>query len=143
MPRLKTPRQRERIVGGIKDGIPGWENMVLHTGLDKIVVSSVQSRQRKGLVGRSIAQIATAAQQDPIQVLLDLVESENGAVSIITESMNEENMVRFFIPAVCHGRLGWISQPGPPASALVRHLSPGDSPGGAGIGCIVHGNGRP
>ena len=95
LPRLKSPRQRERIVGGIKDGIPGWENMVLHTGLDKIVVSSVQSRQRNGLVGRSIAQIATAAQQDPIQVLLDLVESENGAVSIITESMNEENMVAF------------------------------------------------
>jgi dihydroorotase/N-acyl-D-amino-acid deacylase len=94
-PRLKTPRQRERIVGGIKDGIPGWENMVLHTGLDKIVVSSVQSRQRNGLVGRSIAQIATEVQQDPIQVLLDLVESENGAVSIITESMNEENMVAF------------------------------------------------
>jgi dihydroorotase/N-acyl-D-amino-acid deacylase len=95
LPRLKSARQRARIVGGIKDGIAGWENMVLHTGLDKIVISSVQSRQRKGLVGRSIAQIATEAQQDPVQVLLDLVEAEHGAVSIITESMNEENMVDF------------------------------------------------
>ncbi len=95
MPRLKAPRQRERIIGGITDGIAGWENMVLHTGLDKIVVSSVQSTQRKSLVGKSIARIATEAQQDPIQLLLDLVEAENGAVSIITESMNEENMVRF------------------------------------------------
>jgi dihydroorotase/N-acyl-D-amino-acid deacylase len=95
MPRLKAPRQRERIIGGITDGIAGWENMVLHTGLDKIVVSSVQSTQRKSLVGRSIAQIATEAQRDPIQMLLDLVEAENGAVSIITESMNEENMVCF------------------------------------------------
>jgi len=40
-------------------------------------------------------QIATEAQKDPFQVLLDLVEAENGAVSIITESMNEENMVCF------------------------------------------------
>jgi N-acyl-D-aspartate/D-glutamate deacylase len=95
IPRLKDPRQRERIIGGIKDGIAGWENMVLHTGLDKIVVSSVQSRQRKGLEGKSIAQIAVEAQQDPFKLLLDLVEAENGAVSIITESMNEENMVHF------------------------------------------------
>jgi N-acyl-D-amino-acid deacylase len=95
MPRLKDPRQRERIIGGITDGIAGWENMVLHTGLDKIVVSSVQSTQRKGLEGKSIAQIAIAVQQDPFQLLLDLVEAENGAVSIITESMSEENMVCF------------------------------------------------
>jgi len=95
MPRLKDPRQRERIIAGIKDGIAGWENMILHTGLDKIVISSVQSTQRKGLEGKSIAQIAIEAQQDPFQLLLDLVESENGAISIITESMNEENMVRF------------------------------------------------
>jgi dihydroorotase/N-acyl-D-amino-acid deacylase len=95
MSRLKAPRQRERIIGGITDGIAGWENMVLHTGLDKIVVSSVQSTQHKSLVGKSIAQIAREAQRDPIQMVLDLVEAENGAASIITESMNEENMVCF------------------------------------------------
>ena len=95
MPRLKNPRQRERIIGGIKDGIAGWENMVQHSGLDKIVISSVQSTQRKGVEGKSIARISRRAQQDPFQMLLDLVEAENGAVSIITESMNEENMVRF------------------------------------------------
>jgi len=95
MPRLKDPRQRERIIGGIKDGIAGWENMVLHTGLDKIVISSVRNEQHKSLQGKSIAQIATEAQQDPFEILLDLVASENGAVSIITESMTEENMIRF------------------------------------------------
>ncbi len=94
MPRLKDPRQRECIIDGIKDGIAGWENMVQHTGLNKIVVSSVQSR-RKDLEGKSIAQIAIEAQQDPFKLLLGLVEAENGAVSIITESMDEENMVRF------------------------------------------------
>ncbi|MEE4264149.1 MAG: D-aminoacylase [Desulfobacteraceae bacterium] len=95
MLRLKEPRQRQRIIGGITDGITGWENMVQHTGLDKIVVSSVQSPQRKNLEGKSIAQIAGETQRDPLQLLLDLVEAENGAVSIITESMNEETMVDF------------------------------------------------
>ena len=69
--------------------------MVLHTGLDKIVILRFKSRSAKGLEGKSIAQIATEAQQDPFQLLLDLVEAENGAVSIITESMNEETMVSF------------------------------------------------
>ena len=71
------------------------ENMVQHSGLDNIVISSVQSKQRKGFEGKSIAQIATAERQDPLHLLLDLVESENGAVSIITESMNENTMVHF------------------------------------------------
>ena len=114
MPRLKDPRQRERIIAGITDGIAGWENMVQHTGLDKIVISSVKSTQRKGLGGKSIAQIAVAAQQDPFQVLLDLVEAENGAVSIITESMNEENMVRFLsLPFAMVGSDGSPSQDRP------------------------------
>ena len=111
MPRLKDPRQRERIIGGIKDGIAGWENMVLHTGLDKIVISSVRNEQHKSLQGKSIDQIATEAQQDPFEVLLDLVASENGAVSIITESMNEENMVRFLsLPGAMVGSDGSPNQ---------------------------------
>ncbi|MGD8209394.1 MAG: D-aminoacylase [Desulfobacterales bacterium] len=95
MSRLKSPRQRERIIDGIKEGIPGWENMVQHSGLDKIVIAAVQSRRCKAFEGQSIAQIATAERQDPLHLLLDLVASEKGAVSIITESMNEETMVRF------------------------------------------------
>jgi N-acyl-D-aspartate/D-glutamate deacylase len=69
--------------------------MVMHSGLDRIMVSSVQSTQNKGFEGKSIAQIALDVQQDPYQLLLDLVEAERGAVTIITESMNEENMLRF------------------------------------------------
>jgi N-acyl-D-aspartate/D-glutamate deacylase len=111
MPRLKDPRQRQRIIGGITDGITGWENMVQHTGLDKIVVSSVQSPQRKNLEGKSIAQIAGENQREPLPLLLDLVEAENGAVSIITESMNEETMVEFLaLPFAMVGSDGSPSQ---------------------------------
>ena len=95
MSRLKSHRQRDRIVDSIKDGVEGWENMVMHSGLDKIVISAVRSRHRKGLQGKSIAQIGSEQQQDPIHLLLDLIEAENGAISIITESMNEDNMVHF------------------------------------------------
>ncbi len=95
MPRLKNPRLRERIIGEIKDGIAGWENMYHNSGWEKIVVSSVQSADKKAVEGNSIAAIADERQMDPFDLVLDLVEAENGVVSIICESMNEENMVHF------------------------------------------------
>ena len=95
MPRLRDARHRERIIGDIFQGITGWENMVQHSGLEKIVVSSVKGGRRRGLEGRSIAAIAADAGCDPLEMLLDLVAAEHGGISIITESMNEANMVRF------------------------------------------------
>ena len=111
MPRLADSGQRERIIGDIKNGIAGWENMIRHSGLDKIVLSSIKSGQRKELEGRSIAEIAEAAQRDPYNLLLDLVAAENGGITIITESMNEENMVRFLsLPFAMVGSDGSPSQ---------------------------------
>jgi len=95
IPRLRNPGQRERIVGDIKNGISGWENMVLDSGWDRITVSSVQRPENKPAEGRSIAALAVERQMDPFDLMLNLIEAENGAVNIITESMNEENMVRF------------------------------------------------
>ena len=95
IPRLRNPDRRERIAADIKYGIAGWENMVHNSGWDRIAVSSVQSPENKPAEGRSIAAIAAERQMDPFDLVFDLIEAENGAVSIITESMNEENMVRF------------------------------------------------
>jgi N-acyl-D-amino-acid deacylase len=83
------------MIAEIKDGLPGWENMYHNSGWRKIVVSSVQSSENKAVEGKSIAAIAAERQVDPFDLVFDLVEAENGVVSIISESMNEENMVRF------------------------------------------------
>jgi len=95
IPRLRNPGRRKQIAADIKNGIPGWENMIDSSGWDRIAVSSVQSPENKPAEGRSIAALAAERQMDPLDLVFDLIESENGAVSIITESMNEENMVRF------------------------------------------------
>ena len=95
IPRLQDPHQRRQMIAEIKNGIPGWENMYHNSGWQKIVVSSVQSAENKEVEGKSIAAIAAERQVDPFNLVLDLVEAENGVVSIISESMNEENMVRF------------------------------------------------
>ncbi|UCF94058.1 MAG: D-aminoacylase [Desulfobacterales bacterium] len=93
--RLNAPRQRERIIGHIKEGIPGWENMYHNCGWDKIVVSSVKTEAHKHLEGRSVARLAAEGERDPFEMVLDLIAAEEGAVSIVAESMREENVARF------------------------------------------------
>jgi dihydroorotase/N-acyl-D-amino-acid deacylase len=111
IPRLQDPHQRRQMIAEIKDGIPGWENMYHNSGWEKIVVSSVQSAENKEVEGKSIAAIAAERQVDPFNLVLDLVEAENGVVSIISESMNEENMVRFLcLPFAMVGSDGSPSQ---------------------------------
>jgi len=95
IPRLKDLRQRRQIIADIKSGLPGWENMYHNSGWQKIRISAVQSAANKEVEGQSLAAIAAGRQVDPFDLVLDLVEAENGVVSIISESMKEDNMVRF------------------------------------------------
>ena len=61
--------------------------------------------------GKSIALIAAERQLDPFSLIFDLIKAENGIISIISESMNEENMVRFLtLPFAMVGSDGSPSQ---------------------------------
>jgi N-acyl-D-aspartate/D-glutamate deacylase len=109
--RLDNTQQRRRIIADIREGIPGWENMYHNSGWEKIVISSVQSTDNKEMEGKSIAQNTAERQIDPFSLIFDLIEAENGIISIISESMNEENMVRFLtLPFAMVGSDGSPSQ---------------------------------
>ena len=109
--RIRDSQQRRRIIADIREGIPGWENMYHNSGWEKIVISSVQSAANKEMEGKSIAQNAAGRQMDPFSLIFDLIEAENGIISIISESMNEENMVRFLtLPCTMVGSDGSPSQ---------------------------------
>ena len=109
--RIKDPQQRQKMITDIKDGLAGWENMYHNAGWEKIVVSSVQSAENKTVEGKSIAQIAAERQTDAFDLIFSLVEAEDGIVSIISESMTEENMVHFLsLPFAMVGSDGSPSQ---------------------------------
>jgi len=93
--RLRDPGERKRIIGQIKDGLPGWENFYHNAGWSKIAVASVQSQERKFMEGKSIAQLAREAKADPFEFVLDLLAGERGAVMMFPETMSEENVARF------------------------------------------------
>jgi N-acyl-D-amino-acid deacylase len=93
--RLTDPATREKIMGQINDGLPGWENIYHNAGWEKIIISAGSTAAGRAWEGRSITDIARAAGKDPCQCALDIIVSERGAVSIIAGSMNEENVARF------------------------------------------------
>lgn len=93
--RLADSRQRRQIIHDVETGIPGWENMYHNSGWEKTVVSSVQTPANKDMEGKSIAANAAERGKNPFDLMLDLIVAEKGVVSIISESMNEENVVRF------------------------------------------------
>ncbi|RPI01992.1 MAG: D-aminoacylase [Zetaproteobacteria bacterium] len=93
--RLVDPATRAKVVEGIKDGLPGWENIYHNAGWEKIVISAVNSPANQAVQGQSVAQAAAAAGADPFEWAMDLLVAEQGAVSIIAGSMNEENVARF------------------------------------------------
>ncbi len=107
MARLEKPELRRRIIGQIQDGLPGWENMYQNAGWGKITIAAVGSRERRHTEGRTIAALAEEAGQDPFTFVLDLIAAEQGAVAIISESMNEAVMERFLtLPFACVGSDG-------------------------------------
>jgi N-acyl-D-aspartate/D-glutamate deacylase len=111
MRRLADARQRRQIIHDIEAGIPGWENMYHNSGWEKTVVSSVQTPANKRMEGKSIAANAADCGKNPFDLMLDLITAEKGVVSIISESMNEENMVRFLkLPFAMIGSDGSPSQ---------------------------------
>jgi dihydroorotase/N-acyl-D-amino-acid deacylase len=93
--RLQEPASRAKIIGQIKDGLPGWENIYHNAGWEKILISSVNSAANARVQGQSVAQAAAAAGADPFEWAMDLLVAERGAVSIIAGSMHEENVARF------------------------------------------------
>lgn len=93
--RLRDPIHRNRIIGQMINGIPGWENFYHSAGWDKITVSAVRSDEHKAMEGKSITQLATGSNQDPFDFVLNLLTAEKGAVTMLAETMSEENVIHF------------------------------------------------
>ena len=62
----------------------------------RVVISQCFSSRAKELEGKSIAELAERANQDPVEFALDLLESEPMSPNAIFYSMSEENMERIY-----------------------------------------------
>ena len=101
--RLRDPETRARIGKDIEERIPDWppwepegwpHNLVSAVGWDRIQVSSVGSEAGRGALGRSLAELGSAAGTAPFEAISDLMLAEDGAVGQFVLDISGEEGLR-------------------------------------------------
>ena len=90
--RIRNPSDRKRALEDMKLGHFGG----LPWKFDSIVIASVGSEANQPLVGKTIAEIATEREADPLETYLDLVDEEDNQVGCVVHNRVESD-VRFFL----------------------------------------------
>ena len=91
MARLRDPETRARIRDEVRAGLGGVRPL-----WDTWIIAEVSSDANKGLVGRSIAEIAAEREVEPAEAALQIEEEEGSAVSAVVHNRSERD-VRFFL----------------------------------------------
>ena len=95
--RLSDPDTRQRIAHEIEHRVPSWppwvtggwpHNLVEAVGWDGIRVASVGSAGNAGLVGSSVARIATASGRNSFDIVADLMLAEGGRVGQLVDQVS-------------------------------------------------------
>lgn len=92
MARLGDPSIRERIRGEILAGVPGWSIGPRSLEWRGIVIAAVASRADHPYLGRNLVEIAASLGRDPLDIALDLLVAEHGAVSVLMFGMEPKDV---------------------------------------------------
>ncbi len=100
--RLRDPAQRARIGREVDANVhaePG--------DYDLIVIASVSSEKNRGLIGKDVKAIAALWGVEPVDVILRLLDEEEGTVPFVGPAMSEANVDRLLVhPLVMVGSDG-------------------------------------
>ncbi len=91
--RLADPATRREIRDAIADSGEGWENLYQSAGgAEGVLILGTRKAENRQYQGRTLAQIAAEQQKDPIDTLLDLVESDRSRIDTAYFSISEDNV---------------------------------------------------
>jgi N-acyl-D-amino-acid deacylase len=90
--RLADRELRAQIDRDIREGLPGWENLVDLVGWKNIYVSSVATEKNQQLVGKNIAAIAAEMGVNPVDTVMDLILAEKNKVDMVDFMLNEQGV---------------------------------------------------
>jgi N-acyl-D-amino-acid deacylase len=93
--RLKNLKMRLAMAKDIKKGLPGWDNLIQFAGFDGIFITSLKTKRNQDYIGKSLSEIAVAQKQDPMEIVFDLLLTEELKVGMIDYHSSEENLIRF------------------------------------------------
>jgi len=74
--RLRDKDLRRRAREDILNGIPGWENMCMNSGMDGVLVCSAPENTQ--FEGKNLKEIGEIQGKDPVDALIDLIIDEEG-----------------------------------------------------------------
>ncbi|PTM57884.1 N-acyl-D-amino-acid deacylase family protein [Desmospora activa] len=90
--RMKESSVRKRIREELSREMKEWDNLVLSTGWDRVILSSLHTKANQHLAGKTLADISDAIGKDPIDCMMDLLLEEKGQVSIVFFHMDEKDV---------------------------------------------------
>jgi N-acyl-D-aspartate/D-glutamate deacylase len=91
--KLQTPVGKEQLRDEIRKTHAGWDNMAASIGWERVIISSVMSAEHAKFCGKSMAAITSEyGYEEPVDLLRELVISEEGRVGIIVLSMAQDDI---------------------------------------------------
>lgn len=93
--RLQDPKVRTQLRKEIGSKGDGWENLYAEAGsADKLLLTAFRNPKLKQYTGMTLAAVATARGQDPIDAMMDLVVEDGSRVGTVYFLMSEANVKR-------------------------------------------------
>ncbi len=87
--RLRSEEVRRRVRRELDTGLPGWPNLLgAAGGWDRILIASVGRRDLASAEGQTVADLAAARGEDPLNWTLDLLIADRGAPVMIVTMMD-------------------------------------------------------
>jgi N-acyl-D-amino-acid deacylase len=101
--RLSDPETRKKIALAIRTPSADWENLYLAAGSpDRVLLVEFKSDALKPLTGKTLADVAKARGEDPIETIMNLVLEDRSRVGTVYFMMSEDNVRKQI-------RLPWMS----------------------------------
>jgi N-acyl-D-amino-acid deacylase len=91
--RLRSRAIRDRVTHDVRNGVPGWMSYSVHSGgFDKITISGVGTPALQHLEGHTIADAATRAGKEPLELVYDTLVEDHGATVMIVTLMADQDV---------------------------------------------------
>ena len=93
--RLRDPAVRAEIHDAIEHSRDGWENLYQSAGgAEGVLILGTRKDENRGCQGKTLAQIAEAEGQHPVDALMDLVLRDRSRIDTAYFSISEDNLRR-------------------------------------------------
>lgn len=112
---LQDPETRKRVITAMNTASDEWENLFIEAGPDNMILLEFKNPELRGLIGKTVAEVAKERGTTPADTIIDLVIEDNSRVGTAYVVMTEDNVRRKM-------RKDWISfgsDAGAPATAGV------------------------